>query len=117
MRRKKIELLHKWETTAIGKGFMQNHKKKQKIFFCTPVTKFLKISTLIICNEAKQIYPKKQKKSFLEKILYEFQKPGPDPALVIRGRPNSEHFLSILRKLIKRSKFFLTTQSLIVKRN
>ena len=37
--------------------------------------------------------------------------------LVIRGGPNSEHFLSNLRKLLKRGKFFLTTQSLIVKRN
>ena len=38
-------------------------------------------------------------------------------AFVIRGGPNSEHFLSNLRKLLKRGKFFLTTQSLIVKRN
>ena len=40
-----------------------------------------------------------------------------DPAFVIRGGPNSEHFLSNLRKLIKGGKFFLTTESLIVKRN
>ena len=40
-----------------------------------------------------------------------------DPAFVIRGGPNSEHFLSNLRKLLKKGKFFLTTQSLIVKRN
>ena len=40
-----------------------------------------------------------------------------DPAFIIRGGPNSEHFLSNLRKLIKRGKFFLSTQSLIVKRN
>ena len=39
------------------------------------------------------------------------------PNSVIRGGPNSEHFLSNLRKLLKRGKFFLTTQSLIVKRN
>ena len=37
---------------------------------------------------------------------------GADPA---RGGHNSEHFLSNLKKLIKRVKFFLTTQSLIVK--
>ena len=42
---------------------------------------------------------------------------GVDPAFVIRGGPNSEHFLSNLRKLPKRGKFCLTTQSLIVKRN
>ena len=42
---------------------------------------------------------------------------GADRAFVIRGGPNSEHFLSNLRKLLKRGKFFLTTQSLIVKRN
>ena len=40
-----------------------------------------------------------------------------DPSFVIRGGPNSEHFLSNLRILLKRGKFFLTTQSLIVKRN
>ena len=43
--------------------------------------------------------------------------PGVDPVIVISGGPNSEHFLSNLRKLLKRCKFFLTTQSLIVKRN
>ena len=34
--------------------------KKQKIFFCTPVSKFQKILTLNICDGAKQIYLKKQ---------------------------------------------------------
>ena len=42
---------------------------------------------------------------------------GADSAFVIRGGPNSEHFLSNLRKLIKRGKFFLTIESLIVKTN
>ena len=42
---------------------------------------------------------------------------GADLALVIRGGPNSEHFLSNLRKLLKKGKLFLTTPSLIVKRN
>ena len=42
---------------------------------------------------------------------------GADPAFVIRGGPNSEHFLSNLKKLLKRGKFFLNIQSLIVKRN
>ena len=42
---------------------------------------------------------------------------GAYPAFVIWGGPNSEHFLSNLRKLLKRGRFFLTTQSLIVKRN
>ena len=51
----------------------------------------------------------------LDTFLY--QHAGADPAFVIRGGPNSEHFLSNLRKLLKRGKFFLTTQSLIVKRN
>ena len=36
-----------------------------------------------------------------------------DPAFVIRGGPNSEQFLSNLRKLLRKGKFFLTTQSLI----
>ena len=40
-----------------------------------------------------------------------------EPAFVIRVGPNSEHFLSNLRKLLKRGKFFITTQSLIVKKN
>ena len=42
---------------------------------------------------------------------------GADQALVISGGPNSEHFLSDLRKLLKRGKLFLTTPSPIVKRN
>ena len=42
---------------------------------------------------------------------------GADPAFVIRAGPNSEHFLSNLRKLLQKGKFFLTNQSLIVKRN
>ena len=44
-------------------------------------------------------------------------KPGADPAFVIRSGPNSKHFLSNLKKMLKRGKLFLTTQSLIVKRN
>ena len=40
-----------------------------------------------------------------------------DPAFVIRGGPNSEHLLSNFRKLLKKGKFFLTTKSLLVKRN
>ena len=43
--------------------------------------------------------------------------PGANPAFVIRGGPNPEHFLSNLRKLLKKGKFFLTTKSLIAKRN
>ena len=35
------------------------------------------------------------------------QNPGADPAFIFRGGPNSEHFLSNLRKLLKRGKFFL----------
>ena len=42
---------------------------------------------------------------------------GADPAFVIWGGSNSEHFLSNLRKLLKKGTFFLTTKSLIVKRN
>ena len=42
---------------------------------------------------------------------------GADPAFVIRSGLNSVQFLSNLRKLLKRGKFFLITQSLIVKRN
>ena len=43
--------------------------------------------------------------------------PGAFPVLVIRGGPNSEHFRSILRKLLKTGKFFLPTPSFIVKRS
>ena len=53
----------------------------------------------------------------IEEIGWQRKTPGVDPAFAIRGGPNSEHFLSNLRKLLKRGKFFLTTQSLIVKRN
>ena len=42
---------------------------------------------------------------------------GVNPTFMIRGGSNSEHFLSNLRKLLKRGKFFLTTQSLAVKRD
>ena len=48
---------------------MQNHSywkivreksdKKQEIFSCSTVSKFQEISTLNICDGAKQIYPKK----------------------------------------------------------
>ena len=51
------------------------------------------------------------------RLLIQVHSPGADPAFIIRGGPNSEHFLSNLRKLFKRDKFFLTTPSLIVKRN
>ena len=43
------------------KNFHAKSDKKQKIFFCTPVSKFQKISTLNICDGGKQIYSKKQK--------------------------------------------------------
>ena len=33
------------ETAAIGKSFHVKLDKKQKIFFCTPASKFYKIST------------------------------------------------------------------------
>ena len=44
---------------SIWKKFHEKLDKKQKIFFCTTVSKFQEISTLNICDEAKQIYPKK----------------------------------------------------------
>ena len=43
------------------KTFHAKSDEKQKIFFYTPVSKFQKISTLNICDGAKQIYPKKEK--------------------------------------------------------
>ena len=46
-------------------------------------------------------------------IVFFSAKSGADLAFVIRGGPNSEHFLSNLWKLLKRGK----SQSLIVKRN
>ena len=68
MRRKNIELLQ--GNHSYWKKFHAKSHKKQKIFFCTPVTKFQKISTLKICNKVKQIYPKKQKKKLLRKDIY-----------------------------------------------
>ena len=53
----------------------------------------------------------------VKRLLGRYTFAGANPAFVIRGGPNSEHFLSNLRKLLKRGKFFLTTPSLIVKRN
>ena len=44
--------IHKEKTTAIEKTFMQNHIKSRKHYFCTPVSKFQKISTLNICGGA-----------------------------------------------------------------
>ena len=37
------------------------------MFFCTPASKFQEISTLNICDGAKQIYPEKQKKKILRR--------------------------------------------------
>ena len=37
--------------------FREKSHKKQKIFFCKTVAKFQEISTLNICDGAKQIYP------------------------------------------------------------
>ena len=61
------------EITTIGKSSMQNQKKKQKIFFCTSVTKFWKISTLNICNETKQINPKKQENASKKRYSTSFR--------------------------------------------
>ena len=48
---------------------MKNWIKKQKIFFCTTVSKFQEILTLNICDKATQIYPKKQKNVLRRDIL------------------------------------------------
>ena len=64
MRRENIKFLYKyirWKPQLLEK-FHAKSDKKQKIFFCTPVSNFQKMSTLNICDGAKQIYPKKQKK-------------------------------------------------------
>ena len=53
-----MKRLCKPEITAIEKSFMQNRIKSRNIFLHTSI----KISTLYICDGAKQIYPKKQKK-------------------------------------------------------
>ena len=67
--KKKIKFLYKSKTTAIKRKFRVKSDKKQKTFFCTAVPKFLEILTLNICNGAKQIYPKKQKKKVLRKDI------------------------------------------------
>ena len=60
---KKDLIVTQEENHSYWKKFHGKSDKKQKIFFCTPVTKLQKILTLNICNKAKQIYPKKQKKA------------------------------------------------------
>ena len=50
--------MYKSKTPAIGKSSWKIWLK-QKIFFCTTVSKFQEILTLNICDGAKQIYPKK----------------------------------------------------------
>ena len=60
------------------KKFHGKSDKKQKIFFCTPVTKLQKISSLNICNKAKQIYPKKQKKASEKKNSMSFRSSHPN---------------------------------------
>ena len=57
--------------------FHAKSDKKQKIFFCTPVTKFQKISTSNMCNEAKQIYPNKQKKASKKRYSKSFRSSYP----------------------------------------
>ena len=44
--------------------------KKKKIILCTPVSKFQEISTLNICDGAKQICTKKQQKKKDSKTRY-----------------------------------------------
>ena len=56
MKREKTKLLHREETTAIGKSFIG---KSRKYFSAHRHQNF---RTLNICNGAKYIYPKKQKK-------------------------------------------------------
>ena len=63
VRREKIKFIHKSEATAIKKKFHAKSDEKQKIFFCTPVSKFQKISTLNIYNEA----TKRNKKKILRR--------------------------------------------------
>ena len=63
VRRETIKfLLKKERNLRYRKKFHAKSDKTQKIFFCAPVSKFQKISTLHIWNKAKQIYPKKWKK-------------------------------------------------------
>ena len=75
VRRKNIELLQ--GNHSYWKKFHAKSHKKQKIFFRTPVTKFQKISTLNICNEAKKIYPKKQKKVSKKRYSTSFRSSHP----------------------------------------
>ena len=58
---RKDEILAQEGNHSYWKKFHVISDKKQKIFFGTLVSKFWKISTLNICDGAKQIYPKKQK--------------------------------------------------------
>ena len=76
----------KRETIAIGK-FHVKSDKKQKNFFCTPISRFQKISTLNICNGAKQIYPKK-KKQILRKDTNFRKKISPEKVRISRKGKN-----------------------------
>ena len=62
VKREKIKFLHKRDTAAIGKSFIQD--KKLKMFFFTPEPKLRKLLTLL-----KDVYPKKLKKIIREFIL------------------------------------------------
>ena len=60
------------------KKFRAKLDKKQKIFFCAPVSKFQKILTLNICDGTKQIYPKKQKEDSKKKYSTNFGSSRPE---------------------------------------
>ena len=87
MRREKTKLLHKGETTAIGKSFLG---KSRKYFSAHQHQNF---RTLNICNGAKQIYPKKQKKKILRKHSLRTIE-----AVVQRCSVKQEEILNIYRK-------------------
>ena len=53
----------------LEKSFMKNRIKYRKYFSAQQVSKFEEISTLNICDGAKQIYPKKQKNLLRRDIL------------------------------------------------
>ena len=71
------KLLHKWETTAIGKSFIVKIKK----YFSANqyLSKFEKMSILNLCDGAKEIiYPKKQEKDCQQRYSTNFRSSRPE---------------------------------------
>ena len=75
---KKDLVLISAQNHSYWKKFHVKSDKKYKIFFFTTVSKFHEISTLNICDGAKQIYPSKQKKCSKKRYSTNFSSSHPE---------------------------------------